>query len=90
MKTCTVNRCKPWTILYRHPVRSCTVMCTLQWPRTHKWWAALVPATGAHIAGGCAGTVPGWLLPHGSWGHVTWPSHHQHNYTGQVCFSSDL
>lgn len=58
-------------------------MCTLQWSGAHKRRTALVPTTGAHIAGGCAGTVPGGLFPHGAWWNVSWSSH-QHNCTAQV------
>jgi hypothetical protein len=83
-KTLSVDRCKPWTILHRHSVRSGTAMRTLQWPSPHKRWTSLVPTAGAHVAGGCAGTVPGGVLPYGSWRHVSWSSDHQHNFTIQV------
>jgi hypothetical protein len=86
-KTLSVNRCKPWTILHRHSVRSGTAMRTLQWPCPHKRWTSLVPTDGAHIAGRCAGTVPGGVLSYGSWRHVSWSSHHQHNFTTQVWIS---
>jgi hypothetical protein len=87
LKYFSVVRCKPSTILHRYAVRSGAVVCPLQWPSTHKWWTSLVPTAGAHIAGRCAGTVPGGLLPHGPWRHVGWSSHHQHNFTAQVRIS---
>jgi len=84
-----VNRCKSWAILYGYSLRSGTVVCTLQWPCTYKWWTSLVPAAGAHIAGRCTGTVPSRLFPHGSWGHGSWSSHHKHSCRDQVWISAD-